>query len=83
MSGTLLLVGTRKGLWIGRSDEARLDWSWTGPHFAMTDTHESVGLYFGGRNGAVWASADDGDNWREIVRNLPDITVVRAYAGES
>ena len=27
MSGTVLLVGTRKGLWIGTSDEAREDWS--------------------------------------------------------
>ena len=31
--GTVLLVGTRKGLWIGTSDDARETWDWTGPHF--------------------------------------------------
>jgi hypothetical protein len=35
MSDTLVMVGTRKGLWIGRADEARRDWRWTGPHFPM------------------------------------------------
>jgi len=24
---TILMVGTRKGLWIGRSDETRADWT--------------------------------------------------------
>jgi photosystem II stability/assembly factor-like uncharacterized protein len=43
-----------------------------------TDTHESVGLYFGGRNGAVWASADEGESWREVARDLPDVLMVRA-----
>lgn len=33
----LLMVGTRKGLWIGHSDEARTDWSWDGPHFVMDE----------------------------------------------
>jgi photosystem II stability/assembly factor-like uncharacterized protein len=42
------------------------------------DEHASVGVYFGGRNGSVFASADDGDTWREIVRDLPDVMVVRA-----
>jgi hypothetical protein len=39
MTTTLLLVGTRKGLWIGTSDEAREDWSWTGPHFPMEEVY--------------------------------------------
>ncbi|WP_114422795.1 WD40/YVTN/BNR-like repeat-containing protein [Nocardioides houyundeii] len=39
MTTTLLLVGTRKGLWIGTSDEARRDWSWTGPHFPMEEVY--------------------------------------------
>ena len=30
---TVLMVGTRKGLWLGTSDEAREDWEFTGPHF--------------------------------------------------
>lgn len=45
-----------------------------------TDTHDPAGLYFGGRNGAVWGSADAGESWREIVRDLPDVMVVRAAA---
>ena len=39
---TVLLVGTRKGLWIGRSDDARVDWSWTGPHFDMEEVYSCM-----------------------------------------
>jgi hypothetical protein len=42
MSSTVLMVGTRKGLWIGRSDESRLDWSWTGPHFNMEEVYSCM-----------------------------------------
>ena len=42
------------------------------------DDHETAGLYFGGRNGAVWCSPDEGETWREIHRDLPDVLVVRA-----
>jgi photosystem II stability/assembly factor-like uncharacterized protein len=42
------------------------------------DTHEEHGLYFGGRNGGVWASPDAGRTWREIHKGLPDVCVVRA-----
>ena len=45
-----------------------------------TDDHEQPGLYFGARNGAVYASLDDGDSWSEIVRDLPDVVTVRAVA---
>ena len=38
----MLLVGTRKGLWIGRSDEARADWTWTGPHFDMEEVYSCM-----------------------------------------
>ncbi len=37
-----------------------------------------VGLYFGARNGSVWASVDEGGSWREIAANLPDVMSVRA-----
>ena len=40
--GTLLMVGTRKGLWLGRSDDARQEWSWTGPHFQMEDVYSAM-----------------------------------------
>ena len=42
------------------------------------DDHESAGIYVGARNGAVWASADAGDTWRQIVSDLPDVMVVGA-----
>src|SRR6476661_5294945 len=45
-----------------------------------TDSHESAGVYIGARNGSVYASADAGETWREIVRDLPDVMVVRAAA---
>ncbi len=44
------------------------------------DDHASAGIYVGARNGAVWASADAGDTWRQIVADLPDVMVVRAAA---
>lgn len=43
-----------------------------------TDDHEDAGLYFGARNGSVWASFDGGSTWQELVRDLPDVMVVRA-----
>ena len=42
MSEALLLVGTRKGLWIGRSDERRTSWSWEGPHFTMDEVYSCM-----------------------------------------
>lgn len=44
------------------------------------DDHDPAGLYFGGRNGAVFASADEGETWAEIGQDLPDVLVVRAAA---
>jgi hypothetical protein len=42
-----------------------------------TDDHQDAGLYFGGRNGSVWGSSDGGTSWRELIRDLPDVMVVR------
>ncbi len=42
------------------------------------DDHAQPGYWFGGRNGSVWASFDDGVTWRELARDLPDVMVVRA-----
>lgn len=42
MDRTVLLVGTRKGLWIGTSDEARVDWEFTGPHFDMEEVYSCM-----------------------------------------
>lgn len=42
------------------------------------DQADPLGLYFGATNGEVWASADEGDAWREIARRLPEIYSVTA-----
>jgi hypothetical protein len=42
------------------------------------DDHDETGIYFGARDGSVWGSFDDGVSWRELVRGLPDVMVVRA-----
>jgi hypothetical protein len=49
MTEVILLVGTRKGLWVGRSDPRRVDWSWTGPHFDMTEVYSCAVVDAGGR----------------------------------
>jgi hypothetical protein len=40
--GTVLLVGTRKGMWIGTSDERREDWHFTGPHHDMEEVYSCM-----------------------------------------
>ena len=42
------------------------------------DTAETAGVYFGTRSGAVYASRDEGEHWRPVVENLPDVLSVRA-----
>jgi photosystem II stability/assembly factor-like uncharacterized protein len=44
---------------------------------AMTvDRMEECGVYFGTSGGQVYASADSGDNWQAIVRDLPPVLSV-------
>jgi hypothetical protein len=74
---TLLMVGTRKGLWIGISDEERVDWEFTGPHFDMEEVYSCLVDTRGDRPrllaGAssswlgpqVWRSDDLGGSWQE------------------
>ncbi len=46
---------------------------------AMTvDTLDSCGIYFGTTGGQVYASADAGDSWAPIVRDLPAVLSVEA-----
>jgi photosystem II stability/assembly factor-like uncharacterized protein len=40
------------------------------------DTLESCGVYFGTTGGQVYASADSGDTWAPIVRDLPPVLSV-------
>jgi len=41
-----------------------------------TDTLDPAGVYFGAANGAVYASADEGESWARIAENLPAISSV-------
>ncbi|MFG2331560.1 WD40/YVTN/BNR-like repeat-containing protein [Streptomyces sp. NPDC048604] len=43
-----------------------------------TDDANPAGVYFGNRNGEVYASADDGDTWQLLAEHLPDVLCVRA-----
>ncbi|WP_306327852.1 WD40/YVTN/BNR-like repeat-containing protein [Streptomyces venezuelae] len=43
-----------------------------------TDDADPAGVYFGNRNGEVYASADDGDTWQLLADHLPDVLCVRA-----
>lgn len=46
---------------------------------AMTvDSLDPCGVYFGTTGGQVYASADSGDNWTPIVRDLPAVLSVEA-----
>jgi len=39
---TLLMIGTRKGLWVGTSIDAREDWEFTGPHHDMEEVYSCL-----------------------------------------
>jgi photosystem II stability/assembly factor-like uncharacterized protein len=43
-----------------------------------TDDTRPGGVYFGNRNGEVYASADQGDTWELAASHLPDVLCVRA-----
>ncbi|OON71807.1 WD40/YVTN/BNR-like repeat-containing protein [Streptomyces tsukubensis] len=45
-----------------------------------TDGEDPAGVYFGNRNGELYASADDGESWQQIASHLPDVLCVRAAA---
>ena len=76
-AATVLMVGTRKGLWIGTSDEAREEWEFTGPHFDMEEVYSCLvdtrtdppRLYAGASSSwlgpRVRRSDDLGATWRE------------------
>jgi hypothetical protein len=57
----------------------------TGPFYpsvlrdAMSaDKADPVGVYFGTRNGEVYASRDEGESWALVASHLPDVLCVRA-----
>lgn len=80
MASTVLLAGTRKGLFIGRSDGAREHWEWDPPAFPMEEIYsvaidrrsESPRLLVGATNWhfgpQVYRSDDLGRTWAEPVQ---------------
>ncbi len=52
---------------------------WTVKRQAMcADAADPVGLYFGTTGGELWASRDEGAQWKCIARGLPEIYAVEA-----
>ncbi|SFC40030.1 hypothetical protein SAMN04487968_10682 [Nocardioides terrae] len=79
---TRLLVGTRKGLWIGTSDDAREEWSFSGPHHNMEEIYSCMiepgtGRILAGAS-SLWlgslvrTSEDGGETWTEASVKFPD-----------
>ncbi len=76
---------------VYRTEDAGTSWSPLddglpgGRHYGIvlrdalcTDDNDPAGVYFGTRNGEVYASADEGDSWRQVAAHLPDVLCVRA-----
>ena len=74
-----LLVGTRKGAWIFRSDESRRTWAVDGPHFLgnivnhmVLDPRDGRTLLMAAKTGhlgpTIFRSTDGGKTWAEAVR---------------
>lgn len=78
-SGPLLLVGTRKGLWILAADESRSRWAMAGPmflghiiHHAVLDPRDRRTLLVSASTGhlgpTIFRSQDLGASWAEVQR---------------
>ncbi len=76
-------------LQVARTDDAGATWrsltsglphSWTNVlrDAAGTDTADEPGFYLGTRNGEVYVSTDDGESFRLVASQLPDVLCVRA-----
>jgi hypothetical protein len=74
-----LLIGTRKGAWIYRSDDARRTWRVQGPIFLgcivshlVLDPRDGRTLLMAAATGhlgpTIFRSTDDGETWTEAVR---------------
>ncbi|HEY2658160.1 MAG TPA: glycosyl hydrolase [Caulobacteraceae bacterium] len=76
---TQLLIGTRKGAWILRSDDERRTWSLEGPHFLgnivnhlVLDPRDGRTLLMAAKTGhlgpTIFRSIDGGQTWAEARR---------------
>lgn len=79
MTTTVLLVATRKGAWIFRSDAKRTAWKVDGPHFLghiishlVLDPRDKTTLLAAAKTGhlgpTIFHSADWGSTWQEAVQ---------------
>jgi photosystem II stability/assembly factor-like uncharacterized protein len=79
--GRLRVHRTRDGGQTWTASSAGLpDGSWTAVmrDAFCADAADPTGVYFGTREGSVYASADEGDTFRTVAEHLPDVLVVRA-----
>jgi hypothetical protein len=84
MDRTVLMIGTRKGLWVATSDEAREEWELDGPHVDMEEVysclvdtrHDPPRLYAGASSSwlgpRVRRSDDLGATWAEGTLRFPE-----------
>ncbi len=94
MDQTVLMIGTRKGLWIGRSDDRREEWTSGGPHLelmevysVMVDTRRETPRLLAGASLSwtgpqVFSSDDLGATWQEHSIAFPegsDASVARVW----
>ncbi|WBQ07555.1 WD40/YVTN/BNR-like repeat-containing protein [Kribbella sp. CA-293567] len=71
MSETVLLIGTKKGLWIGRSDSERREWRLNGPSFEMQGVY-SVGIDTRGERPRLFAGGTS-EHWGPAVFHSDDL----------
>jgi len=66
--------------WTELGAGALPDRSWTSVlrDAFCADEGDPTGIYFGTRDGCVYASADEGENFSLVVDHLPDVLTVRA-----
>jgi photosystem II stability/assembly factor-like uncharacterized protein len=81
--GTIVLAGTRKGLFIGRSDDERGTWEWDEPLFTFDEVYSCAVDKRGGRtrllsgNASLWLGAqvqrsdDLGETWDHTPNGGP------------
>ncbi len=68
------------GSWsaLGRGLPTAGFWSAVLRDALCVDDLDPAGVYFGARSGEVYASADEGDEFRPVAAHLPDVLCVRA-----